>query len=391
MKLSYTRTEPQKRFMESDAKFRVFASGIGGGKTACGWMCVLEYVFENPGCLGVIIAPTYPMIRDVILREMVAWIPEELILSHNRINGEITFINGSTVLLRSAKDDRQIDTLRGLSIAFCWIDEATLMSKSVLDILIGRLRQSGFNHKLWITCTPKKGWLYNIVQNHTDEWFILDKIPTHSNIFLPDGFTESLKTIYTDDFYSQEVLAEWVSFEGLIWEPKIKDDIPQGIKETYYGIDIGWTHPTSIIVIKKSYGKYYIIDEFYKSHVTDDDIIEELKRLTSIYGEGSVAVDPSVPRIINQIGQAGFNSLKGNNKVIDGIRVVRTLFDSNNLFIHPRCKNLLKEIDGYVWKDSDIKEEPVKINDDACDAFRYGIMLATGTNIRQTSGVVIGR
>lgn len=380
MKLSYTRTEPQKRFMESDAKFRVFASGIGGGKTACGWMCVLDYVFKYPGCLGVIIAPTYPMIRDVILREMVAWIPEKLISSHNRVNGEITFINGSTVLLRSAKDDRQIDTLRGLSIAFCWIDEATIISKSVLDILIGRLRQPKYPHKLWITCTPKKGWLYNIVQNHTDEWFILDKIPTHSNTFLPDGFVDSLQSVYTDNFYRQEVLAEWVSFEGLIWEPKIKEEVPDHIKETYYGIDINYAKPAAIIVIKKQNDIFYVVDEFYKSHVNDYDFLEAYKGLVDIHGRGTTVVDPSVPRITDLLNQAGFNAKRANNKVMDGIRTVRTLFDSNRLFIHPRCENLLKEINGYIWKDSKIKEEPVKIDDHACDGLRYGIMSAIKQN-----------
>ena len=388
MKLTHTRTEPQKKFMESDAKFRVFASGVGGGKTACGWMCVLEYVFKNPGCLGLIVAPTYPMINDVILREMVNWIPEELISSHNKVNNEIKFINGSTVLLRSAKDDRQIDTLRGLSIAFCWIDEATLMNKSVFDVLIGRLRQPGFKHKLWMTCTPKRNWLFRLIQNKSDEWFVLDRIPTHSNTFRVDGFTETLKENYSDAFYQQEVLGEWVSFEGLIWESKIKEDVPQGIKETYYGIDPGYTHPTAIIVVKKSNNILYVVDEFYRSHTNDDNLIEEMQRLTAIYGEGQSLVDPSVPRVTQALNQAGFNTSKANNKVMDGLRTVRTLFDNNKLYIHPRCENLLKEIESYTWKDSGTKEEPVKIDDDACDALRYGVMAAYKTN---NNSVFIGR
>ena len=45
--------------------------------------------------------------------------------------------------------------------------------------------------------------------------------------------------------------------------------------------------------------------------------------------------------------------------------------------ISPRCVGLLGEMPGYVWaKDRSgvFREHPVQVNDDACDALRYGVM-----------------
>jgi phage terminase large subunit len=45
--------------------------------------------------------------------------------------------------------------------------------------------------------------------------------------------------------------------------------------------------------------------------------------------------------------------------------------------ISPRCQGLINEIPSYTWqpqKGGGFKEQPVNINDDACDALRYAVM-----------------
>lgn len=393
LELNITRTAPQKAFMESDKKFRAGVGGVGWGKTAVGCMCSMQEAFKQPGSLGVIVAPTYSSIRDVILRELPNWLPQELVLSYNKTDKEMKLINGSTILFRSAKDEAQIERLRGLSIGWGWIDEATLLPKLVLDILTARLRQPDIEkYKLWMTCTPRKGWLYDMIQaGLSDEWFILDNIASDSNRFLPNGYTESLKALYTGQFYDQEVLGKWVDFEGLVWKIRMLEGLlPGKMVNTWYGIDIGWEHPSSIIVIKEFAGVFYVVDEFYEVHTHDEDIIRELKRLWKVWGEGRSYVDPSVPRTIVKLNSEKLHANAANNKVMDGLRVVRALFDTGKLFIHPRCINLKREIEGYQWKDGD-KEEPEKINDDACDGLRYGLMAATGKTMHKGAGVVVGR
>lgn len=390
MNIEITRTAPQKEFMESDAKFRAFVSGVGAGKTACGWMCVLEYAFKNPGSLGVIVAPTYPLIRDVIIKERPNWIPDELITSFNKTDKELKFINGSSVLFRSAKDDRQIEMLRGLSIAYAWIDETTLLPKLILEILMARLRQPGYDPKLWMTCTPRKGWVYDLLKVHkSDEWFCLDEIPTQSNTFLDAGYVKSLKDLYTGQFYDQEVMGQWITFEGLIWIPVISDKTPRNYESITYGLDVGYTHPSAITVTGLKYGHYYVIDEFSQSHTNDPTLIRALQDLQQKHGPGLIFTDPSVPRVIAEINSAGMMAVPANNNVMDGLRKVRALFDTEDLTVHPRCTNLINEMEGYLWADK-AQETPIKEHDDVCDALRYNIQGMTSMTLKHTSGVVTG-
>ena len=67
-----------------------------------------------------------------------------------------------------------------------------------------------------------------------------------------------------------------------------------------------------------------------------------------------------------------------------------TTVTASEIKIDKNCEMLLEEISGYVWDSTAAKngvEKPVKQNDHACDAMRYGWMhvidgleLETGTN-----------
>lgn len=390
MDIEILRTGPQKEFMESDAKLRAFMSGVGAGKTACGWMCVLEYAFQNPGSLGAIVAPTYPLIRDVIIKERPNWIPDAMVKSYNKTDKELKFRNGSSVIFRSAKDEAQIDLIRGLTIAYAWIDEVTLLQKLALEVLMARLRQPGFKPKLWMTGTPRKGWVHDLLKKDpSEEWFVLDEIPSQSNTFLDPGYVKSLKDLYTGQFYDQEVMGQWVDFEGLIWNIVVSEQEPHRSTRTIYGIDMGFTHPSAIMVIQQEQDRYYVVDEFYASDTNDDDFIKAFAKLVQIYGPGDSFVDPSVPRIIKLMKDHGYRARGADNSVMDGLRTVRALFDTGKLKVHPRCVNFIHESEGYVWAKKN-KEAPIDIHNDACDGLRYGIMGATSKRVRKGAGVVRG-
>jgi phage terminase large subunit-like protein len=137
-------SEPQFDFFTDSSKFKAFLSARGAGKTSVGWMNCLRFSAEFPGSRGVIVAPSFPLIDDVILPEMDAWIPKEFILRDNRFKHNLFFDNGSVIMFRSADNMRHIQRLRGLSISWFWIDEATLTPQVLWDVLLGGLRQKGF-------------------------------------------------------------------------------------------------------------------------------------------------------------------------------------------------------------------------------------------------------
>lgn len=393
-KLTWVPTKPQDQIIRSDSKFRIFLGGIGSGKTAVGWMSTIIEAIEQPGSLGVIVAPTYQSIRDVIWREMYQWVPDEIIRDFNETKKELKLINGSEILFRSADNPRNIERLRGMSIAWFWIDEITIMPRLVWEILVGRLRQPGMRYRAWLTGTPRMNWVYDtfISKELSNDYFIVKEIPTFSNIHLPDEYVKSLQEQYSGQFYDQEILGKFVSFEGLIYELKqtsIVDIENMKYSKIIYGVDFGFKNPSCVIVLGEHGGKYYILDEFYQRRVTDDELVDIIKSKQDVWGSGKVYCDPSAPASIEKFHREGIAAEKANNDVLGGIRQVRTLLDSGLVLVSSHCQNTINEFKSYVWDDNETKEQPVKLNDHAMDACRYAcVAMTTGHNSSRFSKTI---
>ena len=211
IELRWTPTEQQHEILLNDAKYNVFLGGIGSGKTVLGCMWSVSNCLNYPGSIGVVVAPTYTLIRDVIWPELAKWLPTEAIAEFPTGAKKIIFRNGSVIMFRTADSRRSIERLRGLTVSWFWIDEATLLEKEVWNILVGRIRQPGHLHRGLVTGTPKMNWVYSkFIEAPTKQMHIIKEIPTSANPFLSPDYIEGLKQEYTGLFYEQEVLGRFV-------------------------------------------------------------------------------------------------------------------------------------------------------------------------------------
>jgi phage terminase large subunit len=85
--------------------------------------------------------------------------------------------------------------------------------------------------------------------------------------------------------------------------------------------------------------------------------------------------DTAEPNRIEELKRAGVKALPANKDVKLGIDFLK----SRKLFIHSGSVNLLKEIKSYKYMDQGKRlgnepEVPLKLNDHAMDAMRYGAL-----------------
>jgi phage terminase large subunit len=379
--LNWQLTAPQWDFFNSDAKYRAFISGIGAGKTAVGLMCGINEAIRQPKSVGVIVAPTYPLIRDVLYPEMEKWVPWELIKDFSRHENILTFKNGSVIRFRSAENDRQIERLRGPSITWFWIAEGTLLPKTTWDVMIGRVRQIGFNGKAWLTGTPKGfGWVYNLfIKTPIPNSFILSNVSSRSNVYLAEDYFRSLEEQYQGQFAAQELHGEFVMFEGLVYPgftpDKIVREIPEHYDKVIYGVDWGFRNPSVILAIGVKDEKLYVLEEFYQTRVTDDELIDIASQMQKKWGVGTFYCDPSEPASIEKFKRAGIDARKGNNDVTAGIRAMTAKIEGNKFFVHERCQNTVNEFGMYSYpEEGRNRDAPLKLHDHAMDTCRYAIM-----------------
>lgn len=367
----------QDDFVQCRDRFTALIGGIGSGKSHAG--AVKDILAASEGrTLGMVTAPTYPMLRDATLRTFLD-LAGPLVRDFHKSEMLATMVNGSEVLFRSADNP---DRLRGPNLHWWHGDEGALYGKDVWPIMIGRLRAGGKAGRAWVTTTPKgRNWLYE-----RQGEIAIFRARTRDNPFLASEFVVSLEASYTGQFARQELEGEFVTFEGLVYEDfdRGKHVVERGgpWARVILACDEGYTNPAVMLVIGADHdGRLHVLDEFYRRRVLQGDVVAAATRLCHQYRIGEIVVDPSAAGLIAEMRADGLAVQEARNAVFDGIqRVKQALACAGDgrprLTISPSCANTLAEMESYVWKDGrdGVRDEPEKVNDHAMDALRYGVM-----------------
>lgn len=164
---------------------------------------------------------------------------------------------------------------------------------------------------------------------------------------------------------------EWGSLENIIYKNyDTVNTLPIKDGEVAYGLDFGYNVPTALVKIKEVDDEYYIKENIYQTSMTNSDLIEKMKRL--LIGDNLIYCDSSEPQRIEELRRAGFNARKADKSVTDGLDFVKR----KQLHITKASVNTIKEISSYSYREDandNVIDDPVKFNDHAMDAMRYGI------------------
>ena len=201
--------EAQVEFWRSDARVRAYIGGVGSGKTFAG---VVEILRQPRGTVGLVVAPTYPMLRDSTQRTFFELCPPALIKEHNKSENRTELTNGSTILWRTGEGSG--DRLRGPNISWAYCDEGCYLSLDVFKVILGRLRRRP--GRCWLTSTPKgQNWVYDRWVRSPVEGYKLFTGKTAYNPYLPEGFVDDLRAEFGSGAYAaQELEGQFVDLSG---------------------------------------------------------------------------------------------------------------------------------------------------------------------------------
>lgn len=292
------------------------------------------------------------------------------------------------------RDERSQDLIQGITLAGVLFDEVALMPESFVNQATGRCSVTG--SKFWFNCNPdnpshwfKKNW----IDKAKAKKLLYLHFTMDDNLSLSEDIKERYKGLYVGVFFKRFILGLWVVAEGAIYDMFDEDQNvyqvlpkdPGFYPEPTIAIDYGTTNPLAALLCLDGEHTLYIEDEYYfNSRVegyqkTDEQYVNDIESwLTRELGsnfEVCFVVDPSAASFIQALRMRGYRVREADNEVLDGIRMVATLLARRIIKINKRCKNLIREILGYVWDDSGKveKEKPLKMNDHAVDALRYFI------------------
>jgi len=221
-----SQTSPQRAFWASDARFRLFVGGRGSGKTRAG---AVEAIRQPRGTTGLVVAPTYPMLRLGAMETILKLTAKAgIVTAWNKSEMELRLIGDRRIIFRSADNP---DRLRGANAGWLWLDEVAMMNSDIWPLSIATLRESP--GRAWMSTTPRgKDWVYQLFNgNHRDYATIRSK--TTDNMFLDDTFVSTLRQSMTSEMYRQEVDGEFTDPIGSMFRREwltVADARPQGVQ-----------------------------------------------------------------------------------------------------------------------------------------------------------------
>lgn len=391
--------EKQWEFItNSNARWNLAHGSVSTGKTICTAFRFLHAINECEDSEIAMIGKTSTTIYNNVInlifeqpqlsvfRPFCTWFPSKR---------ELKF-KDKTVTTYGAKDEGSVQLIQGRSLSLAYCDEMTLYPESFIHMLDTRLRKHhsmGFagmnpshpNHviKQWID----KGEAGDT--NYYSLHFVLEDNP-----FLSDEYKNRIKNSLSGLFYKRNYLGLWCLAEGSIFDffdedVHVKKKQPRAADYWICGIDYGLNNAFACVIIGVSTGKYnqegkvlWVEDEYFWDHRTKNrqktvsELAYDVAQFIEPYGIRHVYIDPSALPMKLDLKKYNIPTIDANNNVLDGIAMMCSEMSKGNLYVMDKCKNLIREIQSYVW-DSKAAEkgydEPLKKDDHAVDALRYAI------------------
>ena len=289
-------------------------------------------------------------------------------------------------LLFGGRDESSAALIQGSTLAGVLLDETVLMPRSFVEQAIARCSVPG--SRLWFNCNPENPghWFYR-------EWILKAKarralylhFTMEDNPALSPRIRARYRNAYSGVFYRRFVLGEWTAAQGLVYDffDRERDaaDVPEGsFEEWRISVDYGTANPASFGLWGKKNAVWYRVAEYYYDsrkagrQRTDEEYAEAMERLAGERTIRRVIVDPSAASFIEVLRRRGFQVVRANNDVADGIRVTSDLLKKRRIVICRTCGDCLREMELYCWDERGGRDAPRKENDHAMDDLRYFAM-----------------
>lgn len=344
--------------------------------------------FGPPGPCVIIGRTTHTIIRNVIepMREVLGDAVKYLMGKQS-----LDFF-GRTVYVIPASDSRAEGRLRGATLVGAYVDEASLIPENFFKMLLSRLSLK--NAKLFATTNPDSP-LHWLKRDFLDREKDLDLKQWHfelsDNPSLNDEYIKQIKAEYVGLWYQRYIQGNWVQAEGAVYDFFDKDihciDHPQSQAKSYIvGVDYGTSNAFAAVLIginRERYPNVWIEDEYYYDarkqmrQKTNVEYADDLHEFLAGRPIEAIYIDPSAASFKVEMMRRGYdNVFDAENEVVEGIRKVAEYLSTGTLKICMKAKNIIDEIQGYVW---DAKaqaqgiDKPMKVSDHALDALRYAI------------------
>ena len=419
--------------LDPATRFLLLDGSVGSGKTsllAMAWAIWVKSGAAKPGGTTIFMGKTL----DTIHRNIVAAFKNSDIFGELSMEVKIPAratsftLFGEHVVCVSGNDAEASKKLQGINAKAIVIDELATLDEEFFNQSLKRLRW-GDNNKLFASFNPRhpRHWLKTKYIDRVGAAGAPGELWAHGwrhvvmwmedNPGLSRSYKENLRASLSGKDYLRDICGEWTADAGRVYDNfneslhvVRREDLPVMARILAIGMDYGDTAASAAVMVgvDVEFKALYLIDEWgYEAggqerqlapaelsrrfaewlrdfRLPNQDDVPVIEAILIDPGGGGTGflnqllLDPLMGVYRNRVGRAP----KKAGSVLDGIRVIRSLFATRQLLVSDSCERLIAEFDVYSY-DTEASErrgeQVLRAGDDHyCDAMRYAVSATWG-------------
>ena len=380
-------SRPQFLVAQSRDRFRILVAGRRTGKSFLSRFILYQRARSNENNICWYVAPTYRMARQIMWRELKDHVPRHEVFKKDETDLRIELINGSIIALRGADNP---DSLRGVGLDLCVIDEVQDVHPETWTAVL-RPALADKNGRAVFCGTPKGyNWFYDLFAGADEQpdWASF-RFRTVEGGRVDPKEIEAARRSMDERLFRQEFEASFETQGGRVYHAFERSFNAAECSDTGGTLHIGMDfniNPMSAVVTVDAGNELWVIDEINISDANTDLMAQEIK---SRYNNRHIVVypDPSgkARKTSAAVGQTDFSILESYGfdvlasrkapPVVDRINEVNAMLCNSDgerrLFVDLRCKNLIKSLEGLIYKDGSSMPDKTSGLDHMADALGY--------------------
>ena len=373
MKIQTTRVFED--LLNSNKRINVFQGSSRASKTYNILIFLIYKLLQEENKTLSIVRKTLPALKGSVLRDL-----KEILLKFEVFDSEKWhsvdgyFELGSNIIEWFSVDDET--KIRGRKRDYLFVNEATELSYDEYIQLV--LRTSGLvvldlNPSLW------KSWIYDLESQPDVKYNV---VTYKDNPFLPQVQVDEIEKLKDRDPNLWRIFGlgqKGVPTKMVFNHHQLYMDLPQGSKFLGYGIDWGYSDPSTLVGIWKLDDSIYCEEFLYLKNVTIPDFIYKIKDLGINLKDDFIA-DSANPQAIEELRRQGINCKPvKKNSILHGIDLIKR----SNFYVKYDSFNLQNELQSYIWKtdkNGNNLDEPVDSSNHLIDGIRYVMEMKVARN-----------
>lgn len=361
--------------LESDKRINVFQGSSRASKTFNILIFFVYKLLQEENKVLSIVRKTLPALKGSVLRDF-----KEVLVMFGVYNADDWhtadgyYQLGTNMIEWFSVDDET--KVRGRKRDYLFINEATEVGYDEYIQLI--LRTAGLvvldlNPSLW------KSWIYDLEGKPDVNYYITTY---KDNPFLPQTQIEEIEKLKDRDPNLWRVFGlglKGVPTRQVFTHYQFYYELPPDAKLLGYGIDWGYSDPSSLVAVYKLNDAIFCEEKLYLRNTTIPDFIYKIKDLGINLRDDFIA-DSANPQAIEELRRNGINAKPvKKDSILHGIDLIKR----SNFFVDIQSKNLIDELNSYVWKvdkNGTNLDEPHDADNHLIDGIRYVMEMKVARN-----------